>query len=285
MPSANHRHRRARPSRKGLDVKGTWSIALVLTSANLASAQTATNTSSLLDVFETANVAASRNDPTGAIQGYERLVDAGVRDPDVYFNLGTAYARAGAYPRAILNYERALELRPNDDKAQENLRAAEKVLEEARAEAEGEAVIQRSSSLSEALYSRFPENALAYALIVANLAFFGCLALSWMRRRRAERLLAVAIVSAMVLVFSAVGLAAKSGVFRDGLRVIVVEDRVPLREGPNAEARVLADARGGDRAEVTATDGDFVKLHVVSGSRGWADASTVGLVDPDERFH
>jgi tetratricopeptide (TPR) repeat protein len=256
----------------------------MLFAASVAAADTAT-TSSLLDIFEEANVAASRADYRTAVQGYERLVDAGVRDADVYFNLGTAYAQGGAYPSAILNYERSLELRPNDDKTQDNLRAAEKVLEERRAEVEGEAEIQRSSSMSDAVYSSFPEDTLAYSLIVANLAFFACLALSWMRRRRARKLIAAAVLSGAILIFCALGLATKSGVFRDGLRAVVVGDRVSLREGPDPKASMRGIARGGDRALVTATDGDFLKLRVISGAEGWVDASSVGLVDPDERLH
>lgn len=250
----------------------------------MAAAQAAT-TSSLVEVFEGANVAASRGDFASAVTGYERLVDAGIRDADVYFNLGAAYAESGEYPRAILNFERALDVRPNDDKTQDNLRTAERVLEEDRAEAEGEAVIQRSSSMSDAVYASFAEDALAYALILANLVFFACLGVSWARRRRSGRLIALGILSGAVLAFSAVGLATKAGVFREGLRAVVVGDRVSLREGPDQKARIRGIARGGDRALVTSEDGDFVKLRVISGAEGWADASVVGLVDPDERLH
>jgi hypothetical protein len=239
----------------------------------------------LLDVFEEANVAASRADYRVAVRGYERLVDAGVRDADVYFNLGTAYAQAGAYPSAILNFERSLALRPNDDKTQDNLQAAERVLEERRAEVEGEAEIQRSSSMSDAVYSSVPEDTLAYGLVVANSVFFACLALSWVRRRRARTLIASAVLSGAILIFCALGLATKSGVFRDGLRAVVISDRVSLREGPDPKASIRGIARGGDRALVTATDGDFLKLRVISGAEGWAEASSVGLVDPDERLH
>lgn len=265
-------------------MRRTSLVIALLVSSSLVGAQAAT-TSSLAELFKAANVAASRGDSAAAVRGYERLVDAGVRDADVYFNLGTAYAQSGEYPSAILNYERALDVRPNDDKTEKNLRAAEKVLEEKRAEAEGEAVIQRSSSMSDAVYSNFPEDVLAYILVLANLAFFGCLGLSWTRRRRAGRLLAAALLSAGVLVFSAVGLATKSGLFRDGLRAVVVGDRVSLREGPDPKARIRGVARGGDRALVNAADGDFVKLRVISGAEGWTDASTVGLVDPDARLH
>ena len=258
-------------------------LGLMLAAASVA-AQGA-RLSSLQEVFEAANVAASRGDYQTAIAGYQRLVEAGVRDGDVYFNLATAFAQAGDYPRAILNFERALEIRPNDTKTRDSLRSAEQTLEETRAEAEGEAMIQRTSSMSEALYASFTEDALAYALVVANLVFFLCLGWSWAMRRRKGLLIAIAVSAGLALGFCALGLGVKAGMFRDGLRAIALDDRVSLREGPDARARVRGEARGGDRAEVIAVDADFLKLRVVSGAEGWAEAASVGLVDPDERLH
>jgi tetratricopeptide (TPR) repeat protein len=252
--------------------------------AAYASAQTAAR-SSLRELFEAANVSASRGDYETAISNYHRLVESGVRDPDVYFNLATAFAQAGDYPRAILNYERALERRPGDDQTEENLRTAEKTLEERRAESEGEATIQRSISMSDAIYSPFTEDALAVVLVASNFVFFGCLAWIWAMRRRRGRLLGLAIGAGFVLGFCALGLGVKAGMFRDGVRAVAIGDRVILREGPDEDARIRGEARGGDRAEVLAFDRDFVKLRVVSGAEGWANAGSVGLVDPDARLH
>ncbi len=241
--------------------------------------------SSLTEIFEAANIAASRGDHTDAISHYRKLAEAGVRDPDVYFNLATSFAQSGDYARAILNYERTLTLRPNDSKAAENLRDAEKALEEQRAEAEGEATIQRSSSISDAIYGSVSEDALAFALLVANLSFF--LGLIWVSvgRRRNRWLYPLLVSSGVILLFCALGLGAKAGLFRDGPRAVVLDDRATLREGPDPRAQVRGSARGGDRGEIVARDHDFVKLRVVSGLEGWTASSGVGVIDPDHGVH
>lgn len=241
--------------------------------------------SSLAEIFEEANVAASRGDYASAVSGYGTLVEAGVRDPDVFFNLATAFAQSGDYPRAILNYERSLELRPNDDQTQRNLRSAEQRLEESRAEAEGEAMIQRRAAIGDAIYGSFTEDTLAYALLVSNFLFFGCLGWAWRSRRRSAGVIAASIAAGVVLAFSALGIGVKSGMLRDGPRAVALGDRVPLREGPDQHARLRGEARGGDRADVIGADRDFVKLRVVSGLEGWAPADSVGLVDLDEGLH
>ena len=241
--------------------------------------------SSLSEVCEAANVAASRGDQATAVAGYATLVESGVRDPDVFFNLGTTFARAGDYPRAILNFERSLALRPNDDETRNNLRKTEQLLEERRAEAEGEAMIHRRTSITEAIYDGFPENALAITLLIANAGFFACLGWAWMSRRRNGWLIALATALGTLLAFSAFGLAEKSGALREGPRAVALSDRVPLREGPDEEARIRGEARGGDRGDVVGADGDFVKLRVIDGPEGWASGAEVGLVDLDERLH
>jgi hypothetical protein len=242
-------------------------------------------TSSLMGIFDSANVAASRGDHAGAISDYRKLTETGVRDPDVYFNLATSFAQSGDYARAILNYERVLTLRPNDDKASEDLRDAERALEEQRAEAEGEATIQRSSSISDAVYGAFSENGLAYALLLANMMFFLGLAWTWIGRRRNRGVYAVLVSSGVLLLFCAIGLGAKAGLMRDGPRAVALDDRITLREGPDPRAQVRGEARGGDRVEIVDRDRDFVKLRVVSGLEGWTPNSGVGLIDPGHGVH
>jgi tetratricopeptide (TPR) repeat protein len=236
-------------------------------------------------MFAAANTAASRGEHVDAIRRYQELVAAGVRDPDVYFNLATALAQSGDYPRAIFNYERALALRPGDEKAADNLRDAEQALEEARAVAEGEASIRRASSISDALYRRFTEDGLAYALLTSNVLFFAALAWAWARRRRGQAFYALLLSSAALLLFSAGGLAVKVGLLRDGPRAVVLEDRIALREGPDPRARVRGEARGGDRAQLVGRDRDYVKLRIAGGPEGWAPEGTVGAIDREDGAH
>jgi tetratricopeptide (TPR) repeat protein len=241
--------------------------------------------SKLGDLFAAANSAASQGDHATAIARYRELIAAGVHDPDLYFNLGTSLAQSGDYPRAIFNYERTLNLRPSDGKASENLRTAEKALEERRAEAEGEASIQRSSSISDALYHGFTEDALAYVLLVANFSFFVALAWAWKRRSRGRGLYTVLVSSAAVLLFSALGLAVKAGQLRDGPRAVVLEDRILLREGPDPRAHVRGEARGADRGEIVGRDRVFVKLRVIGGLEGWVPLTAVGSIDAGIATH
>ena len=198
-------------------------LGALLVATTTASAQPPSG--SLSGLFKEANIAASQGSQATAIAKYQTLIEAGVRDADVYFNLATALAQLGEYPYAILNYERSLLLDPTDSKAKENLHQAEKLLEERRAEAEGEATIQRGASISDASYALLSEDSLAYVALLSNLCFFACLGWAWAVRRRNVRLIAALLVSGAVLAYSALGLAVKAGAFRDGPRAIALADR------------------------------------------------------------
>jgi len=64
-------------------------------------------------------------DYQGAAQVYEDIVTRYGVAPELYYNIGNAYYKAGEVGRSILNYERALRLSPNYEDAKVNLELAQ----------------------------------------------------------------------------------------------------------------------------------------------------------------
>ena len=64
-----------------------------------------------------------QNDYASAIQIYEKLLEHGV-SAEVYYNLGNSYYKSDDIARAILNYERALLLKPGNADIRANLEIA-----------------------------------------------------------------------------------------------------------------------------------------------------------------
>jgi len=62
-----------------------------------------------------------------AADGFQSLVDAGVRNGRLYYNLANAHARLGNVGQAILNYRRAERLLPGDPWIRSNLESARKM--------------------------------------------------------------------------------------------------------------------------------------------------------------
>ena len=238
------------------------------------------------DVFARGNEAYFVGDYDSAIAAYQELIEAGVEDPDVEFNLGTAWANDGQLGRATVHFERALRLRPGDEPAEASLRAATEALLERRVAREGEAEHVTSRSFADALLRSVSEDGLAYALAVFDVLFFALL-YALLAIHREQLRLALRVVTPLVGLVAAllgVGLVAKAGLLAGpGDPGVVVEDPVPLREGPTEEATVRSEVREGDRVTIHESAGDFVRVRTPGGREGWAARRSVEPLDGTRR--
>lgn len=231
-------------------------------------------------IFDRANQAYFHGDFEEAVAGYELLVESGIDDPDVSYNLATANARLGRWGHAIRWYEHALLLAPGDDDAERGLTIARSALGRQRADRQGEAVVQMRPSFGEALVRPFSENALGWLVLLANVALFGTL----IARRRATsetpRLaLGIAIpLTALLLALAAGGLLVKTGALAEGDRAVVLTEDAEIREGPDHRARKRAVALEGEPASIRDRHGDWVQVTLSGGREGWMDASDVGAI-------
>ena len=122
------------------------SVALALA---LALAPTLAHAQSLPALFHDANEAASLGNHRVAAVGYEQLLELGVDDADVFYDLGLAYAHLGQHGRAVAAFERAIRVRPGDAGALAGLEASRAVLGRRRAERAGEAVVDAGTTVGE----------------------------------------------------------------------------------------------------------------------------------------
>lgn len=72
-----------------------------------------------------ANSLYKKADYQGAAMLYEDIATRYGISPELYYNIGNTYFKAGEVGRSILNYERALRLSPNYDDAKTNLELAQ----------------------------------------------------------------------------------------------------------------------------------------------------------------
>lgn len=99
-------------------------ILLLLATALNAAAQTPQQ------LMHRGNDAYAKGDFVAAAQAYNAVLDAGYESADLYYNLGNVYYRQEEYGLSILNYERALRLKPNFRDAKQNLDLADSKTED-----------------------------------------------------------------------------------------------------------------------------------------------------------
>jgi len=235
---------------------------------------------SLEEVFLRANRAFLAGDDRAAIAGYRQLLDSGVEDAEVYYDLATAYARRGELGRAIQFYERVLRLRPGDDEARQALATVRAELARKLVTAHPEARVKERPPLFAALASGISSNGASVSFLVAWIAAFGLLfARRIVRGEIARLVVGVAFVTAALGSVVTGGLLASKGWADHGAHeAIVVAEEVHALSGPGPDFEEAWSVVEGTRVRVLAREGRWVLIRGPNERQGWVLRGHVGTI-------
>jgi tetratricopeptide (TPR) repeat protein len=227
------------------------------------------------DLFEKGNAAFEGGRFDAAATSYEKILDSGLKDPRVMYNLGNAYFKLGRLGDAILQYERALRLSPGDRETRENLALALGQIRDRVTEPE----LQYPIRVVRETIERVPPDPLAIVFLLLYTA--GALLVggflvsrSWVRRR----LLGYGALF-MGLLAATSGAALLYKVRAASLDVaIVMEDKVDVRSGPGEENTILFTVHEGTRMELRNRLEPWMQVSLPNGLSGWVPSSAVERV-------
>lgn len=246
----------------------------------LAAIPSAAHAEDLRQRFEEGNAHAFEGRFAEAVAAYETLVDAGVQDAAVYYNLGIAHAHLGQLGYAVLYLERAAHASGGDDDIEQALYAVREALGKRTAEREGEALVRTRPPLLDALLERFPASLLAVVLLGCTwllfLALCGLLLPSL--RRYGLQLGVVAVAAGVLAVLGGGALLVRTGALQTGEQAVIVATDGELREGPDPRARSRGALAEGGLARVVDREGDWVRIRTDRGLDGWTPGVAVGVV-------
>ncbi|MFH1760928.1 MAG: tetratricopeptide repeat protein [bacterium] len=80
-------------------------------------------------IFSQANQAYAEGDYSRGAKLYQEIINQGRENGNIYYNLGNAYFKLGQKGKALVNYQRALKLMPEDEDLFANIKFAESLLE------------------------------------------------------------------------------------------------------------------------------------------------------------
>jgi tetratricopeptide (TPR) repeat protein len=204
-----------------------------------------------------------------AVSRYQGLVDSGVEDGRLYYNLGNAYFKTGDLGRAILNYRRAQVLLPRDGDVAANLELArDKTTDNIAREDEG-AIIGLLRRLVD--WISLDEAALVALVLWVLLCGLVGGAILWAARRRA--LLYLAAVVAALLLWSAFSIGAR--LLDERAPAVVVAAEVEVHSGPGEDYLTEFTLHAGAEVRLVERRGDWVRIALPGDLQGWAPGEAV----------
>jgi tetratricopeptide (TPR) repeat protein len=209
---------------------------------------------------------------TEAVGIYEAIIEAGIHNSDLYYNLGNAYFKQGDLGRAILNYRRAQRLTPRNPDVAANLSFARGLAID-----QFENTEEGLTNLVQAAEEWLTVNeAVVLALILwVLICYFAVLAILLPRQRRV-----FSWVMAGLALFLAIGLASIANRLYSDWRyppVVVLAEEVKITSGPGDADQYLAEftLHAGAELHLLESRPGWRRITLPGDLQGWAPAEAV----------
>ena len=208
-----------------------------------------------------------------AVAAYQALVDAGVEDGTLYYNLGNAYFKAGDLGHAILNYRRAQALLPRDPDVTANLQLARAQTTDRLVEVEDggalvsfvRRVLVEWTTLDEAAAITLGLWVLLCALVVATIL--------WPRGR--QGLTYGIVVVAVLLAIGMLSVGVRVPEARNKAPAVVVAVSVEVRSGPGEDYLTEFSLHAGAEIRVLEQRNGWVRIALPGDLQGWMPSEAV----------
>ena len=225
------------------------------------------------ELWEKANAFYATEEYDKAISAYEQILEEGKVSAKLYFNLGNAYYKAGNINNAILNYERAKLLAPQDEDIQFNLELANQY------------VVTKIDELPKPFFTRwkqriinlFPADSWSLISITAFIFFLGLLGLFLFSRRVGVKRFAfwTGIVFVLVSAFSFSFAAQQKKELVKRNQAIVFCPRVTVKSSPAKSGTDLFLLYEGVKVQVTDSLNTWKEIRLNDGNEGWLPDSCI----------
>ena len=233
----------------------------------LVLATTSVYSASVDSLFAKANQQYSEELYTNAIEDYHLIIQFGYESPELYFNLGNAYYKTDDIPSAILFYEKAKKLKPNDEDILFNLSVANTRIVD-KIEPVPELFLK---TWWRSIYNVFSADLWAtisvagFILVIVLLAFY-LLSKNITIRKTA---FFTGLVLLFLTMFTFLVSFQKYNLLRHQKEAIVFTPTITVKSSPNQNSVDLFVIHEGSKVKIMEKLGNWVEIKIASGSVGW----------------
>lgn len=233
------------------------------------------NAQSVQELFEQANNAYEAGGYQQAADSYQKAINEGMEHQALYYNYANALFRLNKLGSAILYYEKALKLAPQDEKTLANLRYAQ-----------AQTLDKHSPPVQNILtkflwhiHSSYSINKALWGLLILITSFFGLASVLIFIPGNAR----ILIISPMVIIALSAFILGPSV----GLRIhrqetvrfgIVLSKVLPIYSGPGNSYEVLVKVHEGTKFEIEDVSGTWARVKLANGKGGFVTYSELGKI-------
>lgn len=218
-------------------------------------------------LLDSAVVAYSKGEYSKAAMFYETIIKSGQVAPEVYFNLGNAYYKSNNIALAILNYERAVKLEPDNEDFNFNLRLANQRIEDKIDEAPQMFLTQWKNSIVH-LMTEKGWSQLCIVLILLTLVLFALFIAA-----QQKALKQVGFFGGVILAVFSISVffiaKHKYKLTINGKEAIITAPSITVTGSPSEKGTKLFIIHEGTKVTVTEEEPDWTEIKIANGNTGW----------------
>lgn len=224
--------------------------------------------------FEKANSFYEKQHYDSAAQCYEKAVETGMQNSQLFYNLGNAYFRLHKLGLAILYYEKALKLSPKDKDIQANIRFAQRTVVD-RVPETPRTFFENVLWYMHTLFSLHVQLwALLFFLLIISICFVAGLYASHNVRLWLVYAASLCVVIAMLF---GISIGVKIYQTENYEYAIVLKKSVDAKNQPNGD-KVLFTAHEGVKFQIRKTMDDWALVNLPNGVSGWVERNALGKI-------
>ncbi len=205
-----------------------------------------------------------------ALEEYNKYLDRGIQNAELYLNIGNCYYRMGDFGKSLLFYRRAWFLAPSNENIINNISLFKKE----------ESNPNPFISFFSKMINGIPLRVFSYLLIIS---FSLLIIIFSIRLIQTVKLInfptnPLLVIAGLFFVFSLIGFSIWYG--RVKSKWVVTTETTMAYSGPNEEFKELMRVDKAEEGSLVREDGGWWLVHFHSGEGGWIDSTTAELVIP-----
>ncbi len=222
-------------------------------------------------LLDSATAAYSKGEYGKAAKFYETILAGGQVAPEVYFNLGNAYYKSNNIALAILNYERAVKLEPDNEDFNFNLKLANQRIEDKIDEAPQMFLTQWKNGVVH-LMTEKGWSQLCIVLILLSLALFALFIAA--QQKMLKQLGFFGGVVLAILSISVFFIAKhKYNLTINGREAVITAPSITVTGSPSEKGTKLFIIHEGTKVNITQEDTGWTEIKIANGNTGWIKGS------------